>query len=265
MFAFTRTAFFSALLLGALAFVGVACDDDDNPSTQTPTTGKLRFAFENVVGSQPLAFGQSYTTLDGDAFTVSKFNYFISNIKLTKADGTVWSEPESYHLVKQAETASRSFELKDVPSGDYTRLTFTIGVDSARNVSGAQTGALDPLNDMFWSWSSGYIFLKLEGTSPQAQPNGALIFHVGGFRRPNSTIRTVSPAWPAGTTALQIKGDKTSELHLKADVQKLFSGPNTIRFAQMSNTGHSSDPNSVKLANNYAAGLFRIDHVHLGN
>ncbi|GAB2954096.1 hypothetical protein GCM10027048_19280 [Hymenobacter coalescens] len=230
------------------------------PPPPANATGKLALEFEHVVGSQALAFGPSYSTLEGEQFAVSKFNYYVSNIKLTKADGTEWAEPESYHLVKHSEPASQRFQLSDVPTGDYRKLTFTIGVDSARNVAGAQTGALDPLNDMFWSWSSGYVFLKLEGTSPQAT-TGRITYHIGGFRAPHNTIRTVVPALPGGVTALPVCADKTGQVFLKADLQKVFTGPATIRIAQLSNTGHSSDPNSVKLANNYAAGMFRIDRV----
>ncbi|OON67304.1 hypothetical protein B0919_19285 [Hymenobacter sp. CRA2] len=246
------------MLCAATALLFTACDDDN----ETPAKGKLNVEFENVAGSQPLNFGSTYTTAAGDPFTVSKFNYYISNIKLTKTDGTEWAERESYHLVKQADAGSRSFQLTDIPAGEYKKLTFTIGVDSARNVSGAQTGALDPLNDMFWTWSTGYVFLKMEGNSPKS-PTGNLQFHIGGFRSPNNTIRTVSPGMPAGVT-VQVTAKKTSAIHLQADVLKMFTGPNPIQFAQTSNTGHSSDPNSVKIAANYAAGMFTIAHVRAG-
>ncbi|WP_316930094.1 MbnP family protein, partial [Hymenobacter sp. IS2118] len=48
--------------------------------------------------------------------------------------------------------ASQLLALKDIPVGDYQSVSFTVGVDSARNVAGAQTGALDPNNGMFWTW-----------------------------------------------------------------------------------------------------------------
>ncbi|KUG09782.1 MbnP family protein [Solirubrum puertoriconensis] len=244
-----------ALLLGIATLSFTACDDDDKAQ---PNKGELDLEFENVVGTQALTLGQAYTSTNGDAFTLSKLNYYISNIKLTKADGSEWAEPESYHLVKHDQTSTRTFTLQEVPTGDYTKITFTIGVDSTRNVSGAQTGALDPLNDMFWTWNSGYIFLKLEGTSPQAA-NGQLVFHIGGFKSPNNTIRSVSPPLPQGTV-LKVRAEKAPAVHYKADVLKLFTGPNVIRFAELSNT--MGGPSSVKVANNYAAGMFRIDHVH---
>jgi hypothetical protein len=248
----TLSAYSFALLLGAATFT--ACDDD-----KVTTPPVMRLELNNVVGDQALVLGQSYTMPSGDQITVSKFNYIISNVKLTRDNGTEWAEPESYHLVKQADTGSRTFDIKNAPAGNYNKLTFTIGVDSARNTAGAQTGALDVQNDMYWSWNSGYIFLKIEGTSPQSS-SGQYAYHVGGFRSPYNTIRTVSPALPSGSS-LRLEAGKTTQLQLKADVQKIFSGPTSIRLAQMNATGHMPDARSVQLANNYAAGLFRIDNV----
>ena len=54
-----------------------------------------------------------------------------------------------------------------MPAGNYNSLSFLLGVDSMHNVSGAQTGALDPANDMFWTWNSGYVMAKMEGASPR--------------------------------------------------------------------------------------------------
>ena len=70
--------------------------------------------------------------------------------------------------------------LSDVPEGSYTEMSYVLGVDSTRNVSGAQAGALSTANGMFWSWSTGYIMLKAEGTSPNSG-TGSFSFHLGGF------------------------------------------------------------------------------------
>ncbi|WBO85286.1 MbnP family protein [Hymenobacter yonginensis] len=231
-----------------------SCDKDDD----VPSLGKMSLEFENVVGTSALQLNSAtpYQTPAGDQFTVSTFRYYISNIKLKKADGTEFVQPESYYLIDEALPASKTFSIPNIPTGDYTGLTFTIGVDSARNVSGVQTGALAP-GDMFWSWNSGYIYTKLEGRSPQAS-NGAIVFHIGGFKSPNNTIRTVSPTLNGAT--IQIRDGRTPEVHLKANVLKMFSGPNTIRFATLSNS--MGGPGSVLVANNQAAGMFTVDHIH---
>ncbi|WP_460504102.1 MbnP family protein [Hymenobacter agri] len=256
---------FSALSAGLFAvasFSLIGCKKDEAVPNQK---GTVDLAFEQTVGTAPLTLStQTYTTPAGDQFKITTFKQYISNIKLNKTDGTTYAVPESYFLLDASNVSTLELPLKDIPVGDYKSLTFTVGVDSARNVSGAQTGALDPSNAMFWTWNSGYIYTKLEGTSPQAPKQagateGGLVFHIGGFKSPNNTIRTVTVPFPTGTNLL-VRTDHAPEVHLNADIMKMFTGPNTVRFATLSNT--MGGANSVLVANNYAAGMFSVEHIH---
>ena len=261
---FSLSTFAIIFTLAALSLAG--CKENEPVPDTTSKTGTLDLEFEQRVGAAPLELStRSYSTPSGDQFKITTFRQYISNIKLTKADGTQYVLPESYYLLDAAVSTSKNLELKDIPVDDYTGITFTVGVDSTRNVSGAQTGALDPNNGMFWTWNSGYIYTKLEGTSPQAPhpagtTEGGLVFHIGGFKSPNNTIRTVSPAFPGGTRLL-IRPDHAPEIHLSVDVLKMFTGSTTVRFATLSNT--MGGVNSVLVANNYAqGGMFSVEHIH---
>ena len=108
-----------------------------------------------------------------------------------------------------------------------------MGVDSTRNVSGAQTGALDPLNDMFWTWNSGYIMAKMEGTSPQSNQAGKRIeYHIGGFSGVNNTLKTINLAFPSGKTLIINEG-KTSDILVEADFNKWWQTPNDIKITNL--------------------------------
>lgn len=242
----------------SLAFISVfniSCKKDPEPTPAMP--GNITLEFEHVVGGSPLVLdAQEYTNANGDQFKVSRFKYYISNIIFKKADGTEYKQPESYYLIDESVPASKLISIKDVPAGEYTQLTFTIGVDSVRNVSGAQTGALDATNGMFWSWKTGYVFVKLEGSSPQSE-NGGIVFHIGGFNTPHNTIRTISPA--LDNKKIQVAGGKAPQVHFKVDALKMFQGVNTIKFAEVSTT--MGGPNSVKVADNYVT-MFTVDHIH---
>lgn len=94
-------------------------------------------------------------------------------------------ELNSYHLINEEGTASKSFSFFVMPT-QYNSLSFLIGVDSLKNVSGAQTGGLDPLNGMFWTWNTGYIMFKMEGNSPSSSVvNNKIEYHIGGFSGAN--------------------------------------------------------------------------------
>ncbi|RYD74793.1 MAG: hypothetical protein EOP55_14645 [Sphingobacteriales bacterium] len=150
--------------------------------------------------------------------------------------------------------------INDVPTGDYTKIEYTIGVDYARNFAGAQTGALDPINGMFWTWNSGYIFVKLEGSSPKSTAtSNMLTFHIGGVVDPNNTIRTFSTEINAANP-LRIRTDAKPNMHFIVNAAALFTGTTDISFASLNFT--MGGANSVLVANNYAKGLFRLDHIH---
>lgn len=211
----------------------------------------------NRAGSQALALNtQSYTNAQGASLTFTKFNYYISNIKLNNNSGGSFAEDNSYHLVQQEDASSLQFNISSIPAGTYTSMSFMIGVDSAHNVSGAQTGALDPANGMFWSWNTGYIMAKMEGTSPQSTANdNSFIFHIGGFSGANSGIRNVTLNFP---TPLVITKDKTSTAYLHADALAWFS-PNVIDVATL-HFIMSVNADSKKIADNYA-NMFAADSV----
>src|SRR4051812_20496993 len=71
-------------------------------ATQTPPppagSSNLVFNFNAMVKSATLVpTTQWYTNFSTDSFTVTKFNYYISNLRLRKDDGSFYVEPESYH------------------------------------------------------------------------------------------------------------------------------------------------------------------------
>lgn len=251
---------FAILSITALSMS--SCKDDNNdPSTSGPAQpGDVTIDITNVAGTVNVdeTGATSYTNSSGESFTVTKLKYYISNVRLLKDDAVVYSLPDGYFLVDEADQASTKLLLPDVPGGAYTSVKFTLGVDSARNVSGAQTGALDPANGMFWTWSTGYIFYKLEGTSPVAP--GGIAYHIAGFSDANNTnaIREVEVDFMG--SSLQVDGSREAEIHVLADVLKVFSTPNTISIANI-NIQMTPGGNSLLIADNYAQ-MFSFDHLH---
>jgi len=182
---------FSKVMLAASLFLALttisSCTKDESTST---TKGDVKIEFTYVFGASALPWAINQTMkhpATGDTLTFTEFSFYVSNVKLKKEDGTWWSEPESYHLICAKCTDKNMFIMKDVPAGKYTEMAYTLGVDSLRNVSGAQTDDLSASKGMFWSWSTGYIMLKAEGASPQST-DGTFTFHLGGFTGSNNVV-----------------------------------------------------------------------------
>ncbi len=104
-----------------------------------------------------------------------------------------------------------------------------LGVDSLMNTSGAQTGALDPLRGMFWTWNSGYINAKLEGISSQSsQPAHMINYHIGGYRYPNNAARVIT----MNLESINNSDEKNHELFITANTNAWFSGRHEIKIAK---------------------------------
>jgi hypothetical protein len=254
------TKLFLALPLAAAIFTSCEKDDDPvKPATVSSFAIELDARVPGTPTSPAFTLNTPYTKSDGQTFTATKFKYLLSNVRLLKADGTAYAVPESYYLIDASRPLTSHLIINDVPLGEYTGMSFIIGVDAARNASGAQTGALDPGNDLFWDWAQGYIFVKLEGNSPQAPPSTALIYHIGG----TSNIRTVSPSF--GTSKLTIVDGHTPEIHMIVNPAALFESTtpaNRINFTIATNCNVMAGSLATTIADNYAAGMFTIGHIH---
>ncbi len=212
-----------AILGLSIVVAFAACKKKDNTTpVVTPTEGSMKIQFNYVFGSNLLPW-ELGKTLDhpktGDKLTFTTFKFYVSNIKLKKNDGTWWEEPNSYHLVCAMCPDQSDIDIKNIPPGDYVEMQYTMGVDSIKNVSGAQTGALDPSYGMFWSWNTGYIMLKAEGSSPNSS-DGAFSFHLGGFKGQYNVVTKKATDF-AGHT-LTIDGSKNRVINLQANPARLW-------------------------------------------
>jgi hypothetical protein len=196
-----------------------------------------------------------YNNSSDEVYTVTKFNYYISNIKLIDVNGKMFVEPESYHLIQHTDGINK-LTIKEVPEGTYTKIEFLIGVDSARNVSGAQKGALDPANVMFWEWKTGYIFFKLEGSYASATTNEMeYAIHAGGFKGKFSCLQTFSSNI---NTPIVVAENKISKVYFNTILDETFKNPTKIGFDLYYQT--ISDSTFNLISKNYK-NMFVIDRV----
>ncbi len=257
------------LIITIAAILFTACKKDKTPAYNTSIKGELSIEFDNIAGSSDLQLNTaSYTNAAGENFKVTKLKYYVSNFVLTNTNGTTYTVPQDscYFLIDESDESTHDPILR-VPEGEYKTLTFTVGVDSLRNTKeiSERVGVLDPAGtaaDMYWGWNSGYIFLKLEGTSPAITGmGGAFMYHVGGFggyssATPNN-LKVITLDLTARGTA-KVKQTKSANIHLMVDVLKIINGSVNISFAT-TDMIHSIAP-GVPLANNYAS-MFTHDHT----
>lgn len=253
------------LSLFAVSFAS-SCKKEE-PGYNSNAKGELTVEFDNIVGAADLQLNTAlYSNASGEAFTISKMKYYVSNFKLATANGSVYTIPQdsSYFLIEEG--VNNKAKLS-VPEGEYTSISFVLGVDSLRNTMdlSKRTGVLDPgaaASEMYWGWNSGYIFLKLEGTSPAvASANHVFMYHSGGFGgystpTPNN-LRTVTLDLTARGTA-KVLQNKSTNIHLMANALKILDSNTHFSFATVSMI--HTPAAGVSLANNYI-NMFTHDHT----
>ena len=120
--------------------------------------------------------------------SISTLKFYVSKFCFYKSGKKVFEETNSFHLMDWDDKMSFHVSVKN----EFDEVGFSIGIDSATNVSGAFGGDLDPTKGMYWTWQSGYINFKIEGTSPICKTrNHAFQWHIGGYKYPNTTIQEI--------------------------------------------------------------------------
>lgn len=195
-----------------------------------PSKNNVTITFKNIVNGAPMILRDtSYLNPFEEPYTIKKFKYYISNVRLNYKGG-YFKEINSYHLIDQNKITSLSFSFK-AKNQNYGSISFLLGVDSVRNISGAQTGALDPTNDMFWTWNSGYVMAKMEGnSSSSALVNNMFEYHIGGFAGENKVLKTITLQFPGGQP-LKVSDKNISKIMITADANAWWQKPNEIRIA----------------------------------
>lgn len=258
------------LAVAAMTLVFTSCSNDDSPVGTITGEGSLGLEFDNVFGDANLILNtQSNVTSEGETLKISAVKYIVSNIVLTKEDGTTFTYPksESYFIVDEANEASQTIDLTHIPAGNYTKVKFGIGVDQQQFNQGAngQGNLLAQADaaDMFWSWSAGYKFVLFEGlfTSSTVTADTMFMVHTGQTGTAYNYTEITLDFPEKALVRTTIKPD----VHLFADVSKIIDGTNKIKLSDNNMGGMGAmimGGENLPLITANLSGMFTVNHVH---
>lgn len=230
----------------ALVFAISSCSKEE----EIPAQMAVQINIENMMNGKTLELeGASFILPSGEEFTPKKFKYFITNVQLSNsATGEVFTEEKSYHLI--SEGGNKSIDLGMIPSSNYDKIMFSIGVDEEANGKIDQTGDLDPNSDMAWSWKTGYKFVVLEGdyVNSVTTERAGLVMHIGT----NENYRVVNQ------TLTGIKAGKASAITLMTNVDELFVNPNALKISELPSATIMFGPLAAEVADNYSEGFVTV-------
>lgn len=192
---------------------------------------------------QKLVLDSTYSVA-GNALSIETFKCYLSQVCLFKNGKPVWQEPNSYHLLDASESQTLAWALMLPDQLSYDALQFNLGIDSLANVSGAMGGDLDPTNGMYWTWQSGYINFKLEGTSSICPTrHNKFQWHIGGYLSPFNTLKEVV-----------LKDAKTTnEVNIEIHIGELLQSFDLTQTHQIM----SPNARAVEIANRLAS-IFKL-------
>lgn len=200
----------------------------------------LQFAFN--AADAPLACGETYTVGSADTdVTVNDARFFVSNVRLTTADGSetpfalrqdgLWQydnvalldfEDGTAGCVEGGTAEMNNTVIGVVPDGEYTGVTFDLGVPFDLNHVDVTT-AESPLNvaSMWWNWRGGYKFVRLD-LMTESNP---WLMHVGSVGC-DASDKTEPPAEPCArpnVATIQLDGFEAGMNVIVADIATLFA------------------------------------------
>jgi len=177
-----------------------------------------------VVGEKNWMPEATYTNASGESFSIDKCLFYLSNFAFQTSSGKWYPIKDSYFLVNISDSNSLQIRLPILFS-DIVNIQFLVGVDSTKNVSGIQSGALDPARGMFWTWNTGYVMAKMEGSSPVSpMPGKKFTYHVGGFAGEQNVTKLIQ-------LAINKKSIEQHRILLTADLLSWFNGATPLSIA----------------------------------
>lgn len=145
----------------------------------------------------------AYALPNGDSVRVAAFRCYLSSLQAWAGDKPLGA-PSPPQLLDLDDPASLRLVLPVPASTRPDALSFQLGIDSLTNVSGALGGDLDPTLGMYWAWQSGYINVKLEGSSPLCPTrHNAFQFHLGGYLAPFAAVQLIRLPLPSAAVDSQ--------------------------------------------------------------
>ena len=124
-----------------------------------------------TLGDAPVVLGEWQKSDSLVSIRIDKLRWYVSLPPAGKTGSKVW-------LMDLSDSSSLDQQMSR-PINNKISLLF--GIDSAIQIGGVGTGALDPQRGMYWTWQTGYVQWKMEGAIRVNGEEHPLELHLGGF------------------------------------------------------------------------------------
>jgi len=183
----------------------------------------------------------AHTNAAGQTLSVTRLDFLLSDFALRRSDGT-WLTDTNWQALVSVGTGRTNFQVNPLPSGEFDRVRFHVGLRPELNHADpakfAPDHPLNPnLNGLHWGWAGGYVFLAIEGRWSDAPAPSALrlprpapsgySYHLG-----NDPMRMTVER------PLRVTGQRDQAVELELNVDRLLAD---IVLTEESSSTHSRE------------------------
>jgi cytochrome c peroxidase len=186
---------------------------------------QVRLELNPVWLGRPLVLAQSIKDAKSAGFSLTRLDGLLSELALQRTNGT-WLESGAWHVFFSVEQQRLTAMADGLPPEPFQAIRFRIGVDAKTDASDPQVWPPGhPLHPdvcgLHWGWSSGYVFLAVEGhwESAPGQRSG-FSYHLAGAENPMMV-----------ELPIQFSGAQSSTIQLRFDVDRLLDAGAVVREA----------------------------------
>ena len=223
------------------------------------------------INGQPLVTDTlCYVNEAGNLFLITEIQWFLSDIELLDQNGnwhalkqrealdSIAEQTEHIYYIDTDITKSQTLRGKKIPTGHYTALRFTFGLDEYDNYTGLFNDP--PESEMFWPdvLGGGYHYMKLNGKfagSPgRLQP---VAIHLGTGQNEDCTEFYQNYFIVELPIDFDVKANTENQLDLTMIIDNWFRTPHTIDFNELG-SGIMQNQNAQRLLSGNGKDVFRI-------
>ena len=246
--------YFTLIILSITLIINFSCSTKKDATPEV--LGQLYFHLHtNIDSTEVPGLDSLVHSNTGRKISLNFTQFYISNIKLVKLDGSLYSVPNKV-LLKTF--WNELYLIGNVPAGNYKSVQFTVGFDSLTAIKNPiSTDTVFNHTEMWFGSAAqpaGYVFLNLRGKIDTSLAANALVnqmapftFKIGTYANaksislPNENF-TVSP-------------NQTQYVHLIINYMKLFDGIDLTKPGNLSvqNISENSYAVAKQITNNIPA------------
>jgi len=213
--------------------------------TVEPVPGTLRLETELAWENEPYALGQVVTDHLGHVLRLDNLQAYVAPIALRNAAGE-WVESDEVFLLDYSVHNQKM--VSSFPDGMYDAVRIGLGIPSEINtdIDPASYPNSHPLSvlgsaGMFWTWASGYIFVKYEGKFA-LESGQQLLEPVSYHCGTDASYRTVTFEL---NEAVEVKSQEVTTAVLTLDASRALIGPNDSIDIAVDPVTHNANGDSL--------------------